>query len=295
MFSAALIATGQALARRFGACALGMGLLWSGAGHAQAAPPAPAALAGDSQTTDERSPLVALGGGDVITVNVFGRPELTTTAYVADDGSVSVPLAGKVQVAGLSPQAAGQRIADALRKGQYLVNPQVNVTLTEYQSQLLSVLGEVNNPGRFPLRSKTTVLDAIAQAGGISERGSDTVFVLRQVGDEVRRFPLNLDGLVSGGIPASTFQLRSGDSVFVPKADQFFIYGEVRSPNAYKLEPGTTVVQAISRGGGVTDRGSDRRIEIERKRPDGTYEKFSAELTDPVQPNDVIRVKERFF
>ena len=242
------------------------------------------------------TPLLALGVGDAISVQVYGKPELSVTTYVADDGTVAVPLAGNVEVQGLSPAKAGQRIAAAYRQGKYLVDPQVTVFLVQFRSQQVSVLGAVRTPGRFPVESKTTVLDVLAQAGGTNESSGNLVVLLRPGKDgEITRHSIDLSGLSQDGKPVSTMTLRGGDSIFVPNADQFYIHGEVNSPNMYRLEPGMTVIQAISRGGGITPRGSKSRIEIERKKSDGSTETRSGKLNDPVQTNDVIRVKERFF
>ena len=242
------------------------------------------------------APLLVLGPGDVVTVHVFGRPELTTTTYVTDAGNITIPLAGVVKVGGQSPQEAAQSVAKALRQGQYLVNPQVTITLAEFRSQRASVLGEVRSPGRFPIESKTTVFDLLAEAGGITENGADTIYLLRpdSKGD-IERYPINLEGLDSGKRAIPMITLKGGDSIYVPRADQFYIYGEVRSPDMYRLEPGMTVVQAISRGGGITERGSDSRIDIRRKLPDGKYKTMHAKLSDRVRPDDVILVKEAIF
>jgi polysaccharide export outer membrane protein len=141
-----------------------------------AAPPAPA-------SESAKSPLISVGPGDAVRLQVYGRPELDTTTYVADDGTIPVPLAGRVQVAGLSPADAQQRIAQAFRAGQFLVDPQVTLTLVQSRSQQVSVLGAVRTPGRYPIDSSATVMDALAQAGGITDLGSDVVFLLRPGAD----------------------------------------------------------------------------------------------------------------
>lgn len=257
--------------------------------------PAPVpALEPAALNTPSDEPL-ALGANDVLTVTVVGSPELTTDVYVSDDGSITVPLAGKVQVRGLSPTDAARRIAKAYVDGEFLVNPQVNVVRTKSLSQQITVLGEVQRPGRFTVETRLTVLDAIAQAGGISQVGSETVVVLREQGGVVSRYPVDLNAALRSGGGNPYFELRSGDTVMVPRAERFFIYGEVRSPNAYRLLPGTTVMQALSLGGGVTDRGSDRRMQIKRRGADGHVHTLSADLGDVVQADDVIYVKERIF
>ncbi len=237
-----------------------------------------------------------LSVGDAVGLTVFGRPELAVTTTVADDGSISVPLLGSVQVAGLSPVKAGQRVSTAYRQGGFLLDPQVTLSLAQSRGTQVSVLGAVKTPGRYVIEPRTTVLDALAQAGGISENGAGTVVLLRpDKTGKVMRYGIELKGLMQGRTPVPTLTLRGGDSLFVPPAEQFYIYGEVKAPNMYRLEPGMTVVHALSRGGGITPRGSSSRIEIRRRKPDGSYVTSSADLGDVLQADDVVRVKERIF
>lgn len=239
---------------------------------------------------------LTLGTGDLIGIEVFNRPELSTETYVADDGTVSVPLAGKVPVAGLSPAAAADRIEAAFVSGEYLINPQVAVKFTEFRSQQISVLGEVGNPGRFPVESRTTLFDALALAGGITEMGSYVVNIVRNAPDgALQRYNVDLNALGTAELSPQSFLLQGGDSIFVARAERFYIMGEVNTPDAYRLEPHMTVMQAISLGGGVTERGSSSRVEIKRRQADGSIKVLDAELDDPVLPDDVIRVKERIF
>jgi len=253
-------------------------------------------LSGTALPTTEPGPTLALGPGDVVNIQVYGRPELSSTSYVADDGTLQMPLAGAVQVSGLSPAEASQRLADALKAGKFLVNPQVSIILSQFRSQQVSVLGDVRSPARFPVEARTTVFDLLALAGGITESGADVIYLLRpDKAGHVSRYPIDLKGLTDSGRPIPTITLRGGDTVFVPRAEQFYISGEVAAPNMYRIEPGMTVLQAMSRGGGVTPRGSENRVEIRRRLPDNRYVTVTPQLTDPVLPNDVIRVKERIF
>jgi polysaccharide export outer membrane protein len=241
-------------------------------------------------------PLLPLGVGDVLNVLVYGRPELTTTTYVADDGTITMPLAGPVQIAGLSPAAAAEAVAAVYSRAQLLRNPQITILLMQSRSQQVSVLGEVRAPGRFPVDSTMSVLDLLAAAGGTTETSADTVFVLRpgEAGN-LDRHPVSLRGLEDGRQPLQFLVLRGGDTVFVPPADQFYIYGEVQAPNMYRLEPEMTVLQAISRSGGLTGLATTRRIDVERRAEDGTVAAVKLKLTDRVQPNDVIRIREGRF
>lgn len=236
-----------------------------------------------------------LGAGDVIAISVYGQPELATSAHVSERGRVRVPLAGEVLVAGLSPSDAAGRIADAYRNQDLLVNPQVNVTVSEYRSQQVSVIGEVRAPGRFPIETRMSVLDALALAGGITELGGGSVSVIRNRGGSALRYTVEVDGYLTDNRGRGLFELQAGDTVVASKAKTFYIYGEVRQPNAYRLEPEMTVVQALSLSGGLTERGTDKRIEIKRKLDNGQLATLQAHLNSPVQPNDVIHVRERIF
>lgn len=277
-------------------------------GHTEFVPPAHIKQAGDQPTllasaahpTDAypSGPVGAfrLGPGDVISVQVYSRPELDTTAFVSDRGRVILPLIGEVRVSGLAPAEASEHIARAYEEGEFLVNPQVNVVVSEYRSQQISVLGEVKNPGRFPVETRLTVLDALALAGGLNELAGNQVHVLRPTGTGASsRISVDMTAVMGGGRSGPMFELRAGDTVVAPKSETFYIYGEVRQPSAYRLEPGMTVIQALSVSGGLTERGSDKRVQIKRKRTDGTLDSLQAELNTPIRPDDVIYVKERLF
>ena len=257
-----------------------------------AAPPGGAKPDGMAETPR----LVQLGAGDSVTLSVFGQPDMATTTFVADDGTLTVPLAGPVKVEGLSPSEAARRVEKALRDGKFLVDPHVTISAIVSRSQRVSVIGEVKNPGRYVVESNIPIFDLLAEAGGITENASDTVYLIRtdKEGKETR-FEINLKGLAKGSMPVNAQALKAGDSVFVPRAEQFYIYGEVTTPGKYRVEPGMTVVEAIARAGGLTIRGSQRRVEIKRLLSDGKYETTKAKLEEPVHADDVIRVKESIF
>jgi polysaccharide export outer membrane protein len=258
---------------------------------------AAAAAPAGSLAADVR-PILQLGPGDQVKLEVFGRPEMDTTTYISDDGSIRVPLAGVVAIGGLSPGAAGQKVEAALKRGQFLVDPHVTFTVLQSRSQRVSVLGEVHNPGRYPVESNTTVLDLLAQAGGATEKGADVIYILRPgPNGNLQRQPVNLKGVTDSkdAAPAVLQTVQGGDSIFVPAAEQFYIAGEVHSPAMYRLESGMTLVQAIARAGGVTDRGSASRVQIKRRSPKGDYIVISGKPGEKIQPDDVITVKERIF
>ena len=248
-----------------------------------------------SQTAPPR-PMLPIGSGDVINVQVFNRPELNITTTVAEDGTVTMPLVGPVSIQGLSSTAAAQTIGAALKNGQFLRNPQVTVLVTQSRSQLVSVLGEVRTPGRFAVDSTMTILDLLAQAGGTTERSGNVLYLIRTNGTEPpERRPIDLRGLQNQQYSLHLLTLQGGDSVFVPPAEQFYVYGEVNAPNMYRLEPEMTVLQAISRGGGLTPFTSGKRVEIKRRDASGQLVTRKAGLNERLQADDVIHVKGSLF
>lgn len=225
-----------------------------------------------------------LGPGDAVRITVFQQPDMTTEARVSDRGTVSMPLIGETKVEGATPAEAAGRIADALKKGQYLKNPQVNVALTAVRSRQVSVLGMVARPGRYVLEeAKPGLSDVIASAGGIAPGGSETVTVIRN-GESQKVSSL-----------AKDFVLKSGDTVHVDRGPTFYIYGEVTRAGAYPVQPNLTVMQAISLSGGITPRGSERRLKMRRTGPDGKVVESDAKLQDQVKADDVIFVREALF
>lgn len=236
-----------------------------------------------------------LGPGDSVTVQVYGQPDMTSTVLVGNDGTIHIPLAGSVQVAGVTPIEAGERVAKALRDGGYFVNPQVTLTLNNSRSERVTVLGEVTRPGSYAIDPATTIIDLIAAAGGLTPNGGDSGVVRRREPDgHLASYTVDLKSPVSGHEMPSQ-RLESGDELYVPAAEHVYVYGEVATPNMYKIEPGMTVMQAIVRAGGITPRGSEHRVEIKRMGKDGQYVVSKAKLNDLVQSDDVIRVKESIF
>jgi polysaccharide biosynthesis/export protein len=225
-----------------------------------------------------------LGVGDAVRVTVFQQPDLTTEARITERGTIGIPLVGEEKVAGMSPAQAAAKIAADLKKGKFLKDPQVSVTLITLRSKQVSVLGMVARPGRYALDDTSSRLaEVVAAAGGLTAEGSSTVTVIRGA----QRHQVSLLG--------KSFELQGGDTVHVDRAPVFYIYGEVARAGAYRLEPNLTVMQAISLGGGITPRGSDRRLKLRRAGPDGKVAETDAGLRDVVKADDVIYVKESLF
>ena len=225
-----------------------------------------------------------LGPGDTVRVTVFGQPDLATEARVSEKGAIEMPLVGSVKVAGKAPSEAANAIEQALKKGQYLKSPQVTLALTTVRSRQVSVLGLVAHPGRYPIEESHLGLpDIIAAAGGIAAGGAETVTVIRN-GEAKKVSSLDKD-----------YELKGGDTVYVDRAAVFYIYGEVTRSGAYPVTPHMTVMQAISVGGGISPRGSDRRVKLRRTGANGKVVESDAGLQDVVKADDVIYVKESIF
>ena len=237
-----------------------------------------------------------LGAGDDIRVLVFQNPDLTVEARVSESGAISYPLIGSVQIGGLSVAAAEKRIADALKSGGFVRQPQVNIVLLQVRGNQVSVLGQVNRPGRFPLETlNTRVSDMLAVAGGITPAGDDVVILTGRRDGKPFRKAIDIPHLYQGNTPEEDIVLTGGDTIYVNRAPIFYIYGEAQQPGQYRIERGMTVMQALAQGGGPTPRGSQNRLRLNRLMPDGHVEQMSPEMSEPVQANDVIYVGESFF
>jgi len=259
-----------------------------------------------------------IGSGDVLRITVLGQPDLSAEVGVNDRGSIAVALIGDVPVAGLSTSAAATRIADLLRAGGFLLKPEVSVDAIQVRSQMVSVLGEVRVPGRYPIPGHLTVLELLATAGGLTEQAEQTVTLLRLADADAvaasaagtvpasmdavapaagERIPIRLgDAAVAGGASRSQLdvELRTGDVVYVERKKLFYIHGEVNRPGAYPMEPGMTVMRAIALGGGANLRASLKRIDIHRT-VNNTDQPFRAGIAEPVKAGDTVFVNESLF
>jgi polysaccharide export outer membrane protein len=240
--------------------------------------------------------LESLGMGDMVRISVFRNPELTTEAKVSERGTVLFPMIGEIPVAGLTPAQAGARIADKLKSGRYVVNPEVTVSMMQVNSRQVSVLGNVARPGRYPLDSTNVRLtDFLASAGGVAATGSDAVTVLTNRNGRQEKMEVDLAAMFRNGDLSKNISLEPGDTIFVQRAPMVYVYGEVQKGGGYRIEPNMTVMQAIAMGGGITPRGTQRGIKITRKDGTGNTRDIDARLTDPVQIDDVIYVRESLF
>ena len=322
-----------------------------------------------------QEPTYVLGAGDLVKITVFGNPDLSLETRISEGDIISFPLIGLVKIGGMSTFAAEKRIAGLLEKGGFIKKPQVNILVTQFQSKLVSVLGSVYKPGRYPLERTTnladllalvggvtpdgsdlvtvtnatgkteydlqkivgkadglksiilsggevvyvhsrdisvmgqvlrpgkyavvggvrTVADFLSVAGGIAPTGSDTVTVTTIRDGKINRFDVDVDSLFRTGDNTANIELASGDSIYVAHAPMFYIYGEVQRPGSYRIERGMTVMQALAQGGGLTLRGTERNIKLNRRNTKGEIIELHPALSDLVQQDDVLHIQESLF
>jgi polysaccharide export outer membrane protein len=246
-----------------------------------------------------------LGAQDLLKITVFDEPDLTNSYRVDSDGQINFPLIGLIRAGGMTVRGLEETLTTELAAG-YLRNPQVRVEIEQYRSRSVFVIGEVRLPGRITMTGSMSLIEALAQAGSPTPAASNELIVVHPrkpqpagapiVPDDdadAERTRVNIKDLQLGRAGLEIV-LQDGDTVYVPKAQTFYVTGQVRNPGAYVLDPPMTVLQAISLAGGLAERGSDRGIRIIRVIK-GTRVEIDARVTDLVQGDDTIQVRERFF
>jgi polysaccharide export outer membrane protein len=276
------------------------------------APPTPPSPAVRTAASPSPLPVATLdyqiGAGDVLEVIVFGNDDLSRSATVQTNGTISLPLLGEIPVAGLTVTEIRNKLTTLLAR-DYLVNPQVEVKVREYQSQFVVVVGEVNSPGRKPLRGRTRLIDILVDAGGFTPRASGEIVITRGAGtfqDGGRALKLRLGS--SSLSPADQVNLevplKSGDTVTASPKLYVTVEGEVNHPGRFLIEGELTVTGAISSAGGLTRFGSSD-LKVRHVDPDTGKTKIfevnlkavrSGKAADLVLlPNDVVSVPRKFF
>ncbi len=269
--------------------ALAAALLLGGGDPAQAQAAAAATTAGVPNE-------YKLGSGDVVRITVFQNPDLTLEGRVSEAGVVSYPLLGSVRLGGLSATAAEKLIADGLRKGNFVKQPQVSLVVMQVRGSQASVLGQVNRPGRYPIEvADMRLTELLATAGGIAASGTDIVVLTGLRDGKAFRHEVDLPTLFAEGGAAKDIVVLNGDTVFIDRQPLVYIYGEVQRPGPMRLERGMTLLQVLASGGGLTLRGTEKGIRVNRKAPDGSISTIAPGLTDKLQEGDVVFVRESLF
>jgi polysaccharide export outer membrane protein len=255
-----------------------------------------------------------VGPGDVLEVEVYDDPDLSGLVTVQHGGEISFPLLGEIDVNGFTAREVRETLTRLLAK-DYLVDPQVAVRVKEHRSQWITLVGEVQRPGKYFLQGSKSLLELLTEAGGFTPQASGEVLVSRQSGAETP-----VDGENGGGAPVRVFlspeqppsqqkaalslQLGNGDIVTATSTQFFYVSGEVKSPGSYPITPGLTVLKAVSVAGGLTKFGSKGKVEILRKASQGEAKRIKVDLDDiesgkkpdvPLEAEDIIKVGKRVF
>ena len=248
-----------------------------------------------------------VGPQDVLAITCYDQADLTGKFTVETDGTFTYPLIGRFKAGGLTLRAVEEGLRKQLKGQGYFTNPQITASVDQYRSQKVFIVGEVRSPGTYPLSGDMTLVEALARAGSTTTTAStEAVIVHPSAGqntsgptlptqaDASNTVRVDLHDLQNGSL-TNNEMLRDGDTVFVPRAESIYVFGQVRNPGAYPLQQkNTTVLMALSLAGGVSDRGSTSRIKIVRI-VDGQKTEIKAKLSDIVQPGDTVIVSERFF
>lgn len=237
-----------------------------------------------------------LGPGDQIRITVFQNPDLTLETRISEAGQITFPLIGAVTVGGTSTSGAQEKIAKQLRDGNFVLKPQVNVMVMQVRSAQVSILGQVSKPGRYPIEAvNSKVSEMLAAAGGVLPAGADVVTLVGTRDGKPVKFAIDLPAVMQAGKHELDVTVANGDIIYVDRAPTLYIYGEVQKPGAFRLERGMTVMQALAQGGGLTQRGTERGIRINRRDASGALKVIEPKMNDMVEPDDVIYVRESIF
>ena len=237
-----------------------------------------------------------LGSGDAIKISVFQNPDMTLETRVSEAGTISFPLLGVVRIGGLSVSDAESRIAEGLRKGNFVKQPQVTILVLKVTGNQASVLGQVNQPGRYPLEvADTRLTDLLANARGVSPAGGDLLVLTGQRAGKPFRLEVDLPTLFGPNGREQDVVVLNGDVLWVDRFPMVYIYGEVQKPGQIRLERGMTLLQGLAAGGGLTLRGTDRGIRVHRKDASGKVQEIKPGMDEPLKDGDVIFVRESLF
>jgi polysaccharide export outer membrane protein len=261
------------------------------------------------QTTD-----YVIGAQDVLAITSYDQADLSGRFTVEADGTFTYPLIGRVKAGGLTLRGVEAELKKRLKDEGYFLNPEITVSVDQFKSQKIFIVGEVRSPGPYLLSGEISLIEALARAGStLPSAGGEALIIhlasaktggpatvppdvahmdINEDGENVVR--VNLRDLESGKLSQNAM-LRDGDTIVVPRALSVYVFGEVKNPGAYALQQkNTTVLQALSLAGGLTERATDSRIKIVRM-VNGDKKELKVKLSDAVQPGDTIIVPERYF
>ena len=244
-----------------------------------------------AQTSSADDNNYLLGPGDTVKISVYNNPDLTLETRITESGTISFPLLGEVVLGGMTASSAERKLANELETGGFVKQPQINILVVQYQSKMVSILGNVFKPGRYPLDRSMNLTEVLAMAGGLTPDGSELIAVIGKAG----KVEYDLRNIVRKGDGTYNVNLGGGEIVYVPRAPLFYIYGEAQRPGSYRIEREMTVMQALAQGGGPTIRGTEKGIQLHRRNVSGEVEVLKPKLTDLIMQDDVLYIKESLF
>jgi polysaccharide export outer membrane protein len=254
------------------------------------------------------SPDHPVGAEDLLEISVFEIPDLNRIVRVSEKGTISLPLLGEMEVRGLTTMQLEDHLREALSL-KYLQDPQVSVFVREFGSKKVSVIGAVGKPGVYQMLGPRTLLQVLSEAGGLGREAGSHLFVIRSVaGGATDAIPVKIGDLLMNRDPELNLAVNPGDIISVPIDRPVYIYvdGAVKTPGRLEeLESRPiTLLQAIAKAGGVTERANLKSIQILRRGSDGMQGDLRVSLKkirqgkdrDPVlEEGDVVVVPETFF
>ena len=249
-----------------------------------------------------------IGAKDLLEISVFGLDEMNRTVRVSEDGKITLPLLGEVEVEGLTKTELEKKLSQLLEE-KYLQSPQVTVFIKEYQSKRISVLGAVGKPGPYELLGRQTLLQLISEAGGLTEYAGDDIIVIRQLQDGTNiSLKISIDDLFLKGDARLNIPLEPNDIVNIPaeKTVLIYVFGQVRKPGALEVKKSNipTLLQAIAQAGGFSERASKGGVLIKRINKDGKEKQIKVNVKNIIKgkkkdiqllENDVVYVPETIF
>jgi len=251
-----------------------------------------------------------IGAKDLLEISIVELPELNQTIRVSEDGSITLPLIGKVSIDGLTKEEVEKKLAEMLLEQNYVKNARVTVFIKEYQSKRVALIGAVNKPGMYELVGRMTLLQLISLAAGLTEQASSELFVLREGKDgNQARIVIDLDDLINAGNQSLDIPLQAGDIVNIPaeRIINVYVFGAVRNPGVIqvKMSRKINILQAIAQAGGLAEGASKSGVTITRKdRKTGKETKLKVNLNDVLKgkrtaidliEGDVVYVPESIF
>jgi len=227
-----------------------------------------------------------LGVGDTVEVAVDDNADYKGKVTIEQDGTVVLPLLGRVTAAGQSVTQFRETVRTRLVSGGYFVKPEVSVTLVSATSRYATILGEVSSPGLVTLDRDYHLSEVIARVGGLKGAGVDAI-TLTTADGQTRTYSMRQAATTGGNADPL---INPGDKIFIAPAQVFYIYGQVSAPGSYPVDPNMSVRQALARGGGLTALGSSKKVMLTRGDRD-----IKVTLDEKIQPGDTLVIGQRFF